>query len=1377
MAEPTTMIYVDAIKSRLTELAANITASGRLNQTDIHVISENFYAELLNIAYGWNLKNANVDHPNAEGIDLVDDNEKILVQVSATCSKRKIDHSLKEIDEAYRGYHFYFLPLIAVPAKSQKMRTYFPPHDVIFNPQNDIIEIVDLIQALQADTTGERLKKADQYIKDNLRRSIEEGSLPTDYAALKVHLSKILKDTRERHPSFRLMKIDDGLFPQGVPELHNIEAVNDSNEIKTVPAIVAESWGRKEKNHLMIEGEGGIGKTVTLLSLPDKFVPHEVPAVYVQLHRLKVERGDKINTAVTVETIENYIKDVVFFGNNEQFRQFDELTRIPWNGGPQVLLLLDGFNEIVPEGRWPIGEDINRWAERPGIQIITSSRFDIHSYVPLGSGYNQIHLQPLSRSVIKDYLNGLGIPQPRTKSQWNIITYPLMLFLYAQTKDAMSAMDRDLRIQNYKASNSAGAIIWNYLQRELWRYRQENTDVVNCVLATEYIAPFIAWKMQKDSVFSLDEDRFEDYLDEAYDRISGLAVKQFPPHIRRVLRHMHCGFPTCYDIQSFIEEEQLRLFIRNETTYTLVHQQFRDALAAMHLINASYASDCLPEEWKTPVDYYVMQFVDDLIGQEEAENLWERNRKSESHSDAATINMLELQKRKREYDFSELNFSGLDFRNISLYPYRIPGTSILRLPHSGLLNDKLLLSENTFYPEETGKYIRTLAITPDGRRFVTGTADNCLRVWDLDSGHCLKTLKGHSSTIKVVSVTPDGKRCISGSLCDEILRVWDLDSGECLRELEGYEDYIRVIVITPDGKRCISSGSIDTLCVWDLDSGDRLKTLDGHGNHIYSFAITPDGNRCISGSKNNKMLRVWDLESGECLKELEGHEGSVRAIVVTPDGKGCISGSDDKTLRLWDLKSGQCIKVFHGHSDLIRALAITPDGKRIVSSSEDDTLRIWDIESGQCLKILSGHDDLITTFVISPDGRRCVSGSKDRTLRVWDMESGSCQWIHYGFNGLISTLAVVPDGRQCVSGADPSTICIWDLESGRCLRTLEDYDDSIHVLSVTPDGRYSISGSSDKTLSVWDLKSGRCIKTLEEHDGSISSLVITSDGKYCVGGSLEKNHNSMENYLAVSFWDLESWHYKKALRINNRLSEAFAISPGGEYCVIGSLEKSQSYVPLLSFTFWDLNSGQCINTFEEYNSSIDILAVTPDGKRCISESDEKLLRVCDSESNEVLFFLAHEIVTALAISHDGKRCVGGLLDSTLRIWDLESFNCLKSFHVEGGSIRAIAITPNGKKCVSVSNSTLHVWDLETWQCLRVLNGYMDSDITALAITADGKKCVAGSKGGSLFEWDLDSYQVKKIQHLPLFLPGADLSLSIISSPDLKTTLWQNGAIV
>ena len=165
-------------------------------------------------------------------------------------------------------------------------------------------------------------------------------------------------------------------------------------------------------------------------------------------------------------------------------------------------------------------------------------------------------------------------------------------------------------------------------------------------------------------------------------------------------------------------------------------------------------------------------------------------------------------------------------------------------------------------------------MTPGGQRAVSGSHDNTLRVWDLESGQRVRTLEGHTDGVGSVSVTSDGRRAVSsgrGSR-DKTLRVWDLERGQCLHILEVHVD------------------------------GVRIPTC--------SVSVTPDGRRAVSGESVDDRLRVWDLESGQYLRALEGHTARGWSVMVTPDGRRAVSGSDDKTLRVWDLASGQCLAVF-----------------------------------------------------------------------------------------------------------------------------------------------------------------------------------------------------------------------------------------------------------------------------------------------------------------------------------------------------------------------------------------------------------------------------------------------------------------------------------
>ena len=576
--------------------------------------------------------------------------------------------------------------------------------------------------------------------------------------------------------------------------------------------------------------------------------------------------------------------------------------------------------------------------------------------------------------------------------------------------------------------------------------------------------------------------------------------------------------------------------------------------------------------------------------------------------------------------------------------------------------------------------ILACAISPDGRRLVSGSHDRTLKLWNLESGHCLYTLQGHADWVLACAVTPDGRRLVSGSN-DRTLKVWDLESGDCLRTLEGHTAGVRACAISPDGRRLVSGSDDCTLKVWDLESGHCLRTLEGHTAGVRACAISPDG-RCLVSGSDDCTLKVWDLESGHCLRTLEGHTAGVRACAVTPDGRRLISGSHDSTLKVWDLESGHCLRTLERHEDEVPACAVTPDGRRLVSGSDDCTLKVWDLESGHCLRTLEGHADWVRACAVTPDGRRLVSGSRDSTLKVWDLESGHCLRT-LGHTGAVWTCAVTPDGRRLVSGSYDRTLKVWDLESGDYLRTLW-HTGVVLTCVVTPDGRRLVSGSNDRTLKVWDLESGDCLRTLEGHTDWVMACAITPDGRRLVSGSRDS-----------------------------------------------------------TLKVWNLSSGDCLHTLEGHADRVMACAITPDGRRLVSGSRDSTLKVWNLSSGDCLYTLdGHEDwVMACAVTPDGRRLVSGSNDRTLKLWDLESGHCLRTLEGHKHWVRTCAITPDGRRLVSGSNDhTLRLWDLESGSCLSTLRH--TGVVLTCAITSDGRHLVAGARNSTLGIWDLESYALK-----------------------------------
>ena len=275
----------------------------------------------------------------------------------------------------------------------------------------------------------------------------------------------------------------------------------------------------------------------------------------------------------------------------------------------------------------------------------------------------------------------------------------------------------------------------------------------------------------------------------------------------------------------------------------------------------------------------------------------------------------------------------------------------------------------------------SVAVTPDGKKIVSGSVNGPLKVWDLESGECRATLEGHTSSVPGVAVTPDGKKVVSSSW-DKTLKVWSLETAQCIATLDGASELNWGVAIAGDGATVVSASSHKNLGVWDLEALQLSRELKGDANH--GAAISYDGRLAATGSEDD-ALKVWNLERAQCLHSLKHHTSIITGIAFTPDAKTVVSGSYDKTLKLWDLETGQCRATFEGHTNGVHRVAITPDGKMVVSASSDKTVKVWDLATGRCIVTFKGHAGGVFGLAVTPDGKTVVSGSLDNTLRVWDL--------------------------------------------------------------------------------------------------------------------------------------------------------------------------------------------------------------------------------------------------------------------------------------------------------------------------------------------------------------------------------------------------------
>lgn len=175
--------YFNYIEEKLHVLAYRIAARGKFNLLDLNIYSETFFADLLNMLFDYGLVNLNIIKQNVEGIDLVDTKNKIIAQVSSTCTKQKIENSLKKkVFLDYPGYRFKFIS-IARDAEKLRELSFANPYHALFSPKDDIVD-VEMILNVVLNMSIEKQKEFHEFIKNELGNEIDVVKVDTNLAAI-----------------------------------------------------------------------------------------------------------------------------------------------------------------------------------------------------------------------------------------------------------------------------------------------------------------------------------------------------------------------------------------------------------------------------------------------------------------------------------------------------------------------------------------------------------------------------------------------------------------------------------------------------------------------------------------------------------------------------------------------------------------------------------------------------------------------------------------------------------------------------------------------------------------------------------------------------------------------------------------------------------------------------------------------------------------------------------------------------------------------------------------------------------------------------------------------------------------------------------------
>jgi WD40 repeat protein len=654
--------------------------------------------------------------------------------------------------------------------------------------------------------------------------------------------------------------------------------------------------------------------------------------------------------------------------------------------------------------------------------------------------------------------------------------------------------------------------------------------------------------------------------------------------------------------------------------------------------------------------------------------------------------------------------------------------------------------------------VEGLAMSDDGHRLISGSADWSLRVWDMGTGRLMKTLMGHSAAIWCVAMTADGRRAVSGSE-DRTIRVWDLEDGRTEHLLRAHWGAVQGIALSSNGQMLASISEDKTVSVWELPHARGRQLFTGYSHQMRAIAWMPDGTRVVF-SPGDETVLVLSIADKRVVATCRGHDSLVRAVAVSTDGRHILTGSSDRTMRLFDASDGRLLQTCDGHEDQIDCVGITRDGRIGVSGAQDGTLRSWDLETGKTLAVLEGHASFIRSLVIAPDDSRLISGSSDKTIRHWSLHRTSAAPRTTPRAGPVSMLAISGDGSRAISASRLSPMSVWDVSHGTITGVLSDVSPippmkspvtrmsgMVTAVELTHDGRQAVSASRDAAVRLWDLDDGRLLHRLAGHSDAVIKIAVSAGGTRAVSLSRDRT---------VRVWDLVDGRYIRGLasednvravtsqtsdplllELGQQLIHDITLSPISREAEL-AISADGRYVLLgdeAGVVGWDVVTGTVVK--ERLDDFIVVTIAMGLPGLAVLASRTGWIKVWDIEARVTVHtFQAHDRqILDLIISPDLQQLVTAGRDNRLRVWQLSDFSLVGQLEGVDSGLDQVAIAPDARVAYSIYGDTIVASDL--LRLSRFGSVSFDHQITVVAVAADGTSVAAGDESGTVHFLSVD----------------------------------------
>ncbi|XP_029964129.1 autophagy-related protein 16-1 isoform X1 [Salarias fasciatus] len=227
-----------------------------------------------------------------------------------------------------------------------------------------------------------------------------------------------------------------------------------------------------------------------------------------------------------------------------------------------------------------------------------------------------------------------------------------------------------------------------------------------------------------------------------------------------------------------------------------------------------------------------------------------------------------------------------------------------------------------------------------GSYLLAASNDFASRIWTVDDYRLRHTLTGHSGKVLSARFLLDNARIVSGSY-DRTLKLWDLRSKVCMKTVFAGSS-CNDIVCT---EQCVMSGHFDKkVRFWDIRAESIVRELELLGR-VTSLDLNHDRTELLSCSRDD-LLKIIDLRTNAVRQTFSAQGFKCGAdwtrVTFSPDGSYVTGGSADGALYVWNVLTGKVDRTLdRSHSSAINSVSWSPSGSYVASVEKGSRAVLW----------------------------------------------------------------------------------------------------------------------------------------------------------------------------------------------------------------------------------------------------------------------------------------------------------------------------------------------------------------------------------------------------------------------------------------------------